>query len=130
MGWILNIIALQLFSLISLVDTIVRLVTKRSGKSAFTKAFNINVFGNYLFGKTLNICLLKKDVSIFGRFGEPISSVLGKAYIREKLNWFGHIIRFLVDAADVPMWIKGKSHCVEWIRSEEDIKETALKISK
>jgi len=125
MGWILNILALQIFTLISVVDTIVRLATKRSENSAFRKSFNINVFGNYLFGVTLNICLLKKHVNLFGIFGEPISSVLGKGYKAKQLNYLGHVIRFLVDAADVPMWVKGKSHCIEWIRTEKEIKKTA-----
>lgn len=128
MGWILNILALQLFSFIAFIDQIVRLCTKRSEKSAFRKSFNINVFGNYLFGTTLNICLLKKGVTLFGKFGEPISSVLGKAYITNRLNWLGHVIRFLVDAADVPMWIQGKSHCIEWIRTQDEIKEYREKL--
>jgi hypothetical protein len=123
MGWVLNIVALFLFILLAIIDQVVRLFTKRSGKSAYSNGFKINVFGNELYADTFNLLLLKKGSNLFGRFGEPISSVLGRAYIGNHLNWLGHVVRFLVDAADVPMWLKGKSHCVEWIRTQEGINE-------
>lgn len=123
MGWILNIIALILFVVLHIVDIIVRLFTKRSENSAYSNGFKINVFGNELFANTLNIILLKKGVNIFGVFGEPLSSVLGKSYRDNQLNYFGHTIRFLIDAFDIGMWIKGKSHCLYWIRDKKEIKK-------
>lgn len=121
MGWVINTLALLLFVAIHIVDVFVRLFTKRSENSAYSNGFKINVFGNELFPETLSLLLLKKGINLFGVFGEPISSVLGRAYRDKKLNYFGHIVRFMVDAIDVPMWIKGKSHCLYWIRSREDI---------
>jgi hypothetical protein len=129
MGWLLNIVALILFVVIFIIDLFVRIFTKRSNKSAYSNGFKINVFGNELFPETLNLFLLKRSVNLFGVFGEPISSVLGKAYRDNQLNYFGHAIRFLVDAFDVPMWIKGKSHCLHWIRSDEEIKEYVLTLN-
>lgn len=121
MGWLLNLLALVVFAVISIIDQIVRLITKRSGKSAYSNGLKINVFGNELFADTLNLFLLKKGVNEFGVFGEPISSVLGRTRQNKQLNYFGHFIRLLVDAFDYKMWLKNKSHCKKWIRTQKDI---------
>ena len=123
MGWIINIIALLLFPIISVVDLFTRLFTKRSENSAYSKGFKLNVFANELFGTTFNILMLKEGFKRFGRFGEPLSSAYGWSYTFSELNWFGQFWRFIIDAVDVPMWWKGKSHCMEWRRSEKEIND-------
>jgi len=121
MGWLLNILALILFVIIFIIDLLIRLFSKRSKNSAYSNGYKINVFGNELFGDTLNFSLLKNKFNEFGVFGEPISSVLGRCKRDNKLNRFGNLIRFIVDFVDLPMFIKGKSHCKEWIRTKEEI---------
>ena len=123
MGWIINIIALLLFPLISIVDLFTRLFSKRSENSAYSKGFQLNVFANELFGSTFNILMLKEGFERFGRFGEPLSSAFGWSYTNNELNWHGKFWRFIIDATDIPMWWSGKSHCKEWRRSEKKINE-------
>ena len=122
MGWIINIVAFFLFWLVFIVDQFIRLFTKRSENSAYSNGFKLNVFANELFADTFNIIMLKKQFKEFGVFGEPLSSVFGRCYQNGKLSKFGNVIRFLIDVADIPMLIKGKSHCIEWIRTKEEIK--------
>ena len=122
MGWIINIVAFFLFWLVFIVDQFIRLFTKRSENSVYSNGFKLNVFANVLFADTLNIIMLKKGFKEFGVFGEPLSSVYGRCYLKNyKFSKTGSVVRFLIDVADVPMLIKGKSHCIEWIRTKEEI---------
>ena len=121
MGWILNIIGLALFIILSIVDLFTRLFTKRSENSAYSMGYKLNVFGNEMYGNTLNIIVLKEGFNRFGRFGEPLSSAFGHAYVSNELNWHGKFWRFIIDAADLPLLIKQKSHCKEWRRSKAEI---------
>ena len=123
MGWIINILALLLFPIISIVDLFTRLFTKRSENSAYSQGFKLNVFANELFGETFNILMLKEGFDRFGRFGEPLSSAFGWSYWYEELNWHGKFWRFIIDAVDISMCWKRKSHCKEWRRSEKKINE-------
>ena len=121
MGWILNIIGLVLFIILSVVDLFTRLFTKRSENSAYSMGYKLNVFGNEMFGDTLNIIMLKKGFKRFGKFGEPLSSAYGHSYVGNELNWHGKFWRFVIDVADLPLLIKRKSHCKEWRRTDEEI---------
>ena len=123
MGWILNILALILFTIIAIVDVFIKLFTKRSENTAYSTGYKLNVFANEAFGDSLNHMMLKKRMVQFGIFGEPLSSAFGKAREKHKLNDFGHFWRWVIDTVDVPMWIKGKSHCREWIRTIDEIKK-------
>jgi len=123
MGWILNILALILFTIIAIVDVFIKLFTKRSENTAYSTGYKLNVFANETFGDSFNIMMLKKGQTQFGIFGEPLSSAYGKAREKEKLNKFGKFWRWAIDSCDIPMWIKGKSHCKEWIRSVSEIKK-------
>ena len=123
MGWIINILALLLFPLISVVDLFTRLFSKRSENSAYSQGFKINVFANELFGSTSNKLLCKKGKEVFGVFGEPFSSAFGRGNKNKSLNKAGRIIRKIIDVFDIPMIIKGKNHTTQWIRTDKEINE-------
>ena len=123
MGWLLNIIGLVLFIILSVVDLFTRLFTKRSENSAYSMGYKLNVFGNEMYGDTLNIIMLKEGFKRFGKFGEPLSSAYGHAYVGDELNWHGKFWRVVIDFFDFPMLIKWKSHCVEWRKNDEQINE-------
>ena len=123
MGWLLNILAIVLFMVIAIIDQFIRIFTKRSNKSAYSSAYKLNVFGNETFADSFNLMFCKKGFNEFGKFGEPLSSVFGRAYLSNRLNIFGQIIRKLIDIFDFKMMFKGKSHTMYWIRSTKEIND-------
>lgn len=132
---ILNFIALILYILIYIIDFIRVLIVniKRSayfrkiGKSHFTAAYQTDVFGNYQYKDTWNWMFCKKEVNLFGVFGETLSSAFGKGRkTKNTLNGFGIIISYILDFLWVSDWFKG-GHCKASIMTNEMIQNNILK---
>lgn len=130
MGIILAPIALFLFSLVGIVHTIltpVQLIYRRAffkqlHNETFNFAFDVDVFGNYLFRNTWNLIFCKKGCQYFGIFGETISSCLGKILRDKKASWFGYAFAYFLNAIWVTDWLKG-GHCKASIMSHIRIVE-------
>jgi hypothetical protein len=128
MGFILAPIALFLFGIIGMIHSIVTLLVnlykraflKTVSKKKFQFAFDVDVFGNYLFAETFN-ALLAKEI-LFGRFGETISSALGRGRRDGTLNCFGWLVSVLLDIIWITDWLKGghsKASIMSYKRIEE-----------
>lgn len=132
MGFILAPIALILFALVGVINSIIIIVVNISRRAFFRNvskikykfAFDVDVFGNYLFATTWNLIFAKRK--IFGIFGETISSVLGKGRKFNELNWFGFAFSWFLDIIWFTDWRKG-GHCKSSIMSLEDIKKNRNK---
>ena len=129
MGFILAPIALFLFAIIGVIHSFVTLLTNISGRAFFKRksakkyqfAFDVDVFGNYLFRNTWNV-FFAKESKLFGGFGETISSALGKGRRDGGLSWFGYAFSIFLDVIWVTDWFKG-GHCKASIMSNERIEE-------
>ena len=129
MGFLLAPIALFLFALVGSIHSIVTLLIaiprraffKTTSKLKFQLAFDIDVFGNYLFRDTWNLIFAKEN-KLFGFFGETISSTLGRGRRDGGLSWFGYVFSIFLDAIWITDWFKG-GHCKASIMSEERIEE-------
>lgn len=127
MGFILSIIALLLFTVIYLLDEVISLFVNVKGrkwfkvtsKRKFSKAFKVDVFANYLFPDFWNITFSKGGYK-FGRFGETLSSCLGKKKLENTLSYLGLLIYCVLYAVDVSTW-KNKGHCIASIMTESEI---------
>ena len=94
-GVILSILALFLFIIIAIIDLFFLMIYKTKDRKwyqlinerHFQKAFNIDVFGNYQFNELWNLILSKGNYK-FGRFGETLSSCLGKKQLENSLSLF------------------------------------------
>ena len=129
MGFILSYISLILFVIVYLLDEIVMLFVGVKGRKwyqlsaqrKYTKAFTVDVFGNYLFGDFWNFIWSKGGYK-FGIFGETLSSCLGRKKSENTLNWFGMIFYYVLYVVDFSKWKYG-GHCFNAIMSEVEIKE-------
>lgn len=68
----------------------------------------IDIFGNYACAVLFNVCLLKKNESIyrFGKEHETISSALGKNLKLDNLNKLGLILNVILNTIDKDHSIK------------------------
>ncbi len=81
----------------------------------FENAYAIDVDANQRYEILWNVIMRKKRGYRFGRFGETISSALGKNQRDKTLSWFGWIWVILLFAIDVKYWLKG-GHCINSIQ--------------
>ena len=129
MGFLLAPIALFLFALVGSIHSIVTLLIaiprraffKTTSKLKFQLAFDIDVFGNYLFRDTWNV-IFAWETKLFGVFGETISSALGRGRRDGGLSWVGYAFSIFLDVIWVTDWLKG-GHCKASIMSEYRIEE-------
>ncbi|MRX70256.1 hypothetical protein SAMN06265349_101742 [Flavobacterium resistens] len=129
MGFLLSIIALILFVIIYILDELTSLfinVRKRKwfkviSKRKFTKAFKIDVFANYLFSDFWTL-IFSTGGYAFGRFGETLSSCIGKKKIEKTLSWSGLLLYYILYAIDFSQW-KNKGHCIASIMLDREIEE-------
>ena len=129
MGFILSYLALFLFSLVYIIADFVMMfvgVKKRkwfkiTSERKFTKAFKVDVFGNWLFADFWNVAFSKGGYK-FGRFGETLSSCFGKKRLENSLNWFGFVISIIIDVVDFTKWFK-RGHCIDSIMYDEIIND-------
>lgn len=127
MGFILSHIALILFVVVYMLDGFTSLfinVEKRkwykiTSKRKFTKAFKVDVFANFLFPDFWNL-IFSKGGYPFGKFGETLSSCLGRKKIEKTLSWFGLIFYYILFVIDFSQW-KNKGHCVASIMTTQQI---------
>ena len=127
MGFILYPIAIILFAIVGVVYEFIMLfigVYKRKwfktvNQRKFNSSFRIDVLGNWLFADLWNVVYSKGGYQ-FGRFGETISSALGRKFIEESLSLFGLLWYYILYAADYTNWRKG-GHCIANIQSDEQI---------
>ena len=130
MGFILAPIALLLFSLIGFVHSFVTIVINVKRRAFFRNvskikskfAFDVDVFGNYLFAETWNLLFCKKGYKVFGVFGETISSGLGKLLRDKKASWFGYAFAYFLNFIWFTDWFRG-GHCKVSIMKNYKIKE-------
>jgi hypothetical protein len=128
MGFLLSYIAIILFVIVYLLDEIILMVVnvknrkwfKTVSQRKYTKAFDIDVFANYLFPTTWTFIFSWKGGYKFGRFGETLSSVLGRKKIDNSLSWIGIFIYYLLYALDFSKW-KAGGHCYWAIMHEYQI---------
>ena len=104
-GFLLFIIALVLI----FVMTIVNFFEVKHKKGYFrSTAFNLDIWGNVEFRTFWNKHLIKeKTAHPFGLQGETISSVLGKNILTNNLTNTGKVL----------VWILGKKHCLDAIKT-------------
>jgi hypothetical protein len=86
---------------------------------AFTLAYNIDVFGNYQYARFWELIFSKGGYS-FGRFGETISSALGKKQLEKSLSMGGWVIVVILFIIDVPKWFQ-RGHCIASIQTDAEI---------
>ncbi len=142
MGFLLAPIALFLFALVGTVHSVVTLLTnisrraffKTTSQVKFQLAFDIDVFGNYLFRETWKFLFVKKNLhkvylsyavctpKTFGVFGETISSALGRGRRDGWLSFFGWLFSWLLDIIWFTDWFKG-GHCKASIMTDQRIHE-------
>jgi hypothetical protein len=127
MGFLLSYIAIILFVIVYLLDEIILMVVnvknrkwfKTVSERKYSKAFAIDVFGNYLFPATWNVIFSNGGYS-FGRFGESLSSALGRKFEEESLSIVGLFMYGVLYIVDYTAWGIG-GHCFVSIMSDETI---------
>lgn len=127
MGFILSVVALVLFVIVYILDEVTSLFInirnrkwfKVTSKRKFTKAFKIDVFANYLFPDFWEL-IFSSGGYAFGRFGETLSSCLGKKKLEKTLSWAGLMLYYILFAVDFSQW-KNKGHCIASIMSDNEI---------
>jgi hypothetical protein len=133
MGIISAPIALLLFTFIGVIQSILtpfkylyrRAFFRKWHNTSFSFAYDVDVVGNYLFRDTWNLLFCKKGVNEFGRFGETISSVLGRIR-KQGGSHFGLIFGYFLDVIWITDWLKG-GHCRASIMTSTEIKINKLK---
>ena len=133
MGIILEPIALLLFMLSYLIHGFVMLfvdVYKRKWlkvtlQRKFSKSLKTDVLGNFLFADLWKVIFSKGGYE-FGRFGETLSSCLGRKFQEKTLTWFGLFWYYILYAVDFSKW-KKQGHCIASIQSEEQINNFLIK---
>ncbi|WP_295093810.1 hypothetical protein [uncultured Flavobacterium sp.] len=124
---ILSIIALILFVVIYVLDDVTVLFInvknrkwyKITSKRKFNKAFKVDVFANFLFPDFWNLIFSKGGYK-FGRFGETLSSCLGRKKMEKSLSKAGLLIYYILFAIDLSKW-KNNGHCIASIMTNEEI---------
>jgi hypothetical protein len=130
MGYILAYIAIGLFTLVYIIDGFIILLCNVKGRKWYkitsqrsrTKAFKTDVIANWLFPDTWTFLFSWKGGYKFGKFGESLSSCLGKKKIDKTLSWIGLFFYCVLYCCDWTAWGKG-GHCFVSIMSEEEIKD-------
>lgn len=127
-NYLLSYIAIVLFVAVYLLDSILLLfndVQRRkwykltSGRSR-EKAFKTDVIANWLFPSTWNFLFSWKGGYKFGKFGETLSSCLGRKKKEKTLSYTGLFLYLLLYAIDVSSWKKG-GHCEASIMTDLEI---------
>ena len=130
MGIILALIALILFVIVFIIETIFSFFFRTKKRKwykivsakMYRKAKLIDIFGNYLFPEFWNFVFSKKGSNYkYGRLGETISSATGKKKLENSLTKTGLILYYILYVIDFPSWKYG-GHCKRWIQTEEQIK--------
>lgn len=142
MGFILSPIALFIFALVGAIHSLTTVIIniprrsffKKTSKLKFQLAFDIDVFGNYLFRDTWNLIFARKKTHFicmsyaihpplkFGAFGETLSSAFGRGRRDGWLSFFGWLFSFILDIIWFTDWFKG-GHCKASIMSNERIQQ-------
>lgn len=129
MGLILNLIAILLFLFVFIIDFLFSLVYDVKNKKWFKytsnknkdKAMDIDIFANYTFGDLWNFVLSTKGNNYkFGKFGETLSSCLGRKYLENSLNFVGLILFWILNIIDITKYTQG-GHCVWAIQTDDEI---------
>lgn len=131
---LLSFIAQILFSIVYLVDEVIILFVGVKGRRyyelvsnrKYDKAFKTDVFANFLFPTTWTFLFSSKGGYNFGRFGETLSSALGRKKLDNSLSWLGYALYYLLYALDFSTWKLG-GHCVTSIMSDEEINNFLIK---
>ena len=130
MGIILALIALILFVIVFIIETIFSFFFRTKKRKwykivsakMYRKAKLIDIFGNYLFPEFWNFVFSKKGKNYsYGRLGETLSSCTGKKKLENSLTKTGLILYYILYVIDFPSWKYG-GHCKRWIQTEEQIK--------
>lgn len=104
MGLILTFIATILLFILAipslLVGIIISLFSHRGDRYFKDIAISIDMFGNVLCQHLFNITLIQKSGYKFGKFGETISSVIGKNKRDNNLSKIGKILDKILDLCD------------------------------
>ena len=128
MGHLLSIVAVSLFGLVFLLDDILIMIRGVKGrkyyqltsKRKYDKAFKTDVFANFLFPTTWTFLFSRYGGYKFGRFGETLSSAIGRKSQDDSLNFFGLGFYYILYGCDYTKWKKG-GHCVANIMNDEEI---------
>lgn len=105
---ILNWVAIVLFALLHPFNAIAEMLrTKQSSKEAFNNALAIDIFGNEHYETLWNWLFRTKNGYKFGKKGETISVAMAKNMKLGTLSWFGWIVAFFINVADITRWGKG-----------------------
>lgn len=128
MGVLLFIVAVILVSALFIVGvltevifSIVTLRWKKGLKEAnnffLRMAVSLDMFGNVVNARFLQLTMTKKPIYLFGEYGETVSFVLGMNAKVNNLTWFGRFIVWVLDKLD-------KDHCKKAIDSQriQDLK--------
>lgn len=129
MSYILAYIAIILFTIVYLIDGIVILCINVRNRKWYhltstrsrSKAFKTDIIANWLFPDTWAILFSWKGGYKFGRFGESLSSCIGRKYQEKTLSWFGLFFYYILYAIDYTNWKKG-GHCIASIMTDAQIK--------
>lgn len=127
MGHVLSYIAIILFTVVYLLDGIIILIKGVKNRKWYyytssrsrDKAFKTDIIANWLFPETWNL-LFSNGGYEFGRFGESLSSALGKKYEGGSLSIAGLVIYGILYIVDVQAWKKG-GHCYMSIMDDDTI---------
>lgn len=128
MGYLLAYIAIILFTIVYIIDGLVILLYQvrnrkwyqlTSSKSR-SKAFKTDIISNWLFPDTWRFLFSWKGGYNFGRFGESLSSCLGRKKQENTLSWVGLIFYYILYGLDFTAWRRG-GHCFVSIMSDETI---------
>ena len=128
MSYILAYIAIILFTIVYILDGFIILLFKvkdrkwykLTSKKSRSKAFKTDVIANWLFPDTWAFLFSCKIGYKFGRFGESLSSCIGRKYQDNSLSYFGLFFYWLLYLIDFTAWGKG-GHCITSIMSDEEI---------
>jgi hypothetical protein len=135
MGHLLAPIALFLFVLLYVVDWIIMIVKnikrraffETTSKKNYTKSFLVDIMGYWVFKDSFNFLFCKKETPLFNKFGESISSALGRGYyIGNRLSKFGWVFKWILDIVWITDWFNG-GHCKVSIMNDLDIRSIKKK---
>lgn len=128
MGYILAYVAILLFTIVYLLDSVVILLYQVKGRKWYlhtssksrSKAFKTDIIANWLFPDTWSFLFSKKGGYRFGRFGESLSSCLGRKFEEHTLSLMGYAFYYILYFLDYTAWKTG-GHCFISIMSDEQI---------
>lgn len=128
MGFILFIVAVVLVSALFIIGVLTEILfsiitlrwkkgIKEANKFFLRMAVSLDMFGNVVNARFLQLTMTKKGGYLFGEYGQTVSFVLGMNARTKKLTWFGRFIVWVLDKLD-------KNHCEKAIESQriQDLK--------